>query len=169
MYLNVPLVKKHKTSKSWVNDDHIVIPSTISNARSCTYCSLAEKDANTGKHALTLCLVSRQSAKPAIASAAHSLARTQTQTRNRRPRKAIHSRTGGTFQLSINQFDQLLDSESSLLYKFWVYSQGVMIWLDEDGLSSPDFMIVHPIGPDPSTSALELHGFPPWHIRLTEI
>lgn len=41
---------------------------------------------------------------------------------------------------------------------------------DDEGLSSPDFMIVHPIGFSRTTySPLELHGFPPWHIRLTEI
>jgi len=111
-----------------------------------------QKGLNTGRHALTLCLVSRQSAKSAIASAAQSLAQAQTQIRNRRPRKANHSRTSGTFQLSVDQFNELLE--------------------DEDGLSSPDFMIVQPINIDPSrysTSAIELHGFSPWHIRLTEI
>lgn len=110
-----------------------------------------EKGLNIRRHALTLCLVSRQSAKPAIASAAQSLAQAQIQTQNRRPRKAHHSRTGGTFQLSVDQFNQILENE--------------------DGLSSPDFMIVQPINSDPSiySTAIELHGFPPWHIRLTEI
>jgi len=108
-----------------------------------------QKDVNTCRHALTLCLVSRQSAKPTIASVAHSLAQAQTKTKNRRPRKAKDSRAGATFQLSIDQFNQLLENE--------------------DGLSSPDFMIVQPINPDPSITAIELHGFPPWHIRLTEI
>jgi len=109
----------------------------------------AEKGLNTRRHDLRLCLVSRQSAKPAIASAAQSLAQAQAQIRNR---KANHSCTSDTFQLSVDQFDELL--------------------VDEDGLSSPDFMIVQPISLDPSryfTSAIELHGFSPWHIRLTEI
>jgi dehydrodolichyl diphosphate syntase complex subunit NUS1 len=111
-----------------------------------------QKGLDTCRHALTLCLVSRQSAKPAIASAAQSLAQAQAQIRNRRPRKANHSRTSGTFQLSIEQFDELLENE--------------------DGLSSPDFMIVQPLNLDPSrysTTAIELRGFSPWHIRLTEI
>jgi len=103
---------------------------------------------NTHRHALTLCLVSRQSAKPAIASAAQSLAQAQAQIRNRRPRKANHSRR---FELSIDQFDELLENE--------------------DGLSSPDFMIVQPLNLSSrySITAIELHGFSPWHIRLTEI
>jgi len=42
--------------------------------------------------------------------------------------------------------------------------------IDENGLSSPDFMIIHPIDFfDTSSTPPELHGFPPWHIRLTEI
>lgn len=106
-----------------------------------------EKDLKIRRHDLTLCLVSRQSAKPAIASAAHSLAQAQIQTQNCRPREA---HPGGTFQLSVDQFDQLLENK--------------------DGLSSPDFMIVQRINLDPSiySTAIELHGFPPWHIRLTE-
>lgn len=82
----------------------------------------AEKDVNTCRHALTLCLVSRQSAKPAIASAAHSLAQAQTKTKtkikHRRPRKANGSRAGTTFQLSIDQFNQLLEGESPCLPEF---------------------------------------------------
>jgi len=101
-------------------------------------------------HAVTLCLVSRQSAKPEIASVAQSLAQAQVQIRNRTPPKANHSRTSDTFQLSIDQLDELLENE--------------------DGLSSPDFMIVQPLNLDSSsTTAIELHGFSPWHIRLTEI
>lgn len=84
---------------------------------------LAEKDLNTRKNALKVCLVSRQAAKPAIASTAHSLAQAQIQTQNRRLRKANHSRTGGLpFQLSVDQFDRLLESKSSFLPEFWIYS-----------------------------------------------
>lgn len=43
--------------------------------------------------------------------------------------------------------------------------------LDEDGLSPPDFMIVHSLSAETTAhnAPLELHAFPPWHIRLTEI
>lgn len=107
-YPNMFLVKKYETSE---NEGHLVISSTIANMRSWTHRSLAEKDINACRYSLTLCLVSRRSAKPAIASAAHSLAQAQIQTQNRRPRKA---RTG-TFKLSIDQFDQLLQCKSSFL------------------------------------------------------
>jgi len=39
----------------------------------------------------------------------------------------------------------------------------------DSGLVPPDFMIVHSINPPDAEAPLELHGFPPWHIRLTEI
>ena len=38
----------------------------------------------------------------------------------------------------------------------------------DNGVSSPDFMIVHPPLYQNKTP-LELHGYPPWHIRLTEM
>ncbi|KAG2072597.1 hypothetical protein BDR04DRAFT_1230339 [Suillus decipiens] len=37
------------------------------------------------------------------------------------------------------------------------------------GLPSPDFMIVHHVHPQDPPPPLELHGFPPWQIALTEI
>ncbi|CAA7265845.1 unnamed protein product [Cyclocybe aegerita] len=98
------------------------------------------------KNDLILCLASREASKPAIAAAARVLA----QTRNRPLRKAGRSHKGQPFILSVDQLDDLLE--------------------DEDTLSSPDFMIIHHIA---SSNLLptppELHGFPPWHIRLTEI
>lgn len=119
-----PLVKKRETSKNRVNDHHTVISSTTSNNCARTEGSLAEKDLNTRRNALKICFISRQAAKPAIASAAHSLAQAQIHTQNRRLRKAIHSRTGGSlFQLSVDQFDRLLESKSSFLPDFWIYSQ----------------------------------------------
>ncbi|KAJ7596990.1 hypothetical protein C8J56DRAFT_918845 [Mycena floridula] len=39
-----------------------------------------------------------------------------------------------------------------------------------DGFPAPDFMIVHPLSPSTYHRApLELYGFPPWQMRLTEI
>ncbi|KAI0788477.1 hypothetical protein C8Q75DRAFT_807689 [Abortiporus biennis] len=39
----------------------------------------------------------------------------------------------------------------------------------EHGFSSPDLMIVHNLTPSPVPKTLELEGFPPWQMRLTEI
>jgi hypothetical protein len=36
-------------------------------------------------------------------------------------------------------------------------------------LSAPNFLIVHHLCPSDYALPLELHGFPPWQIRLTEI
>jgi len=92
---------------------------------------------------LTLHIASRESSKPAVASAARSLTRTQN-------RKALLHHVTSNFNLSINTLDSLLEGKH--------------------GLSSPDFMIVHPISPSKyNQTALEIHGFPPWQIRLTEI
>ncbi|KAG1864252.1 hypothetical protein DFJ58DRAFT_773272 [Suillus subalutaceus] len=39
----------------------------------------------------------------------------------------------------------------------------------EGGLPSPDFMIIHHVRTQDPPTPLELHGFPPWQIALTEI
>ena len=44
-------------------------------------------------------------------------------------------------------------------------TQAVVV--DDNNLSSPDFLILHSVGS--LHTPAELHGFPPWHIRLTEI
>jgi len=90
---------------------------------------------------LTLCIASRQSSKPAIAAAATSLARKQART------------TGTTgqqrFNLSVEMLNSILEGPHSL--------------------SAPDFLILHHLCPSDHSFPLELYGFPPWQIRLTEI
>ncbi|KAF5384894.1 hypothetical protein D9615_001488 [Tricholomella constricta] len=96
---------------------------------------------------MTLCLASRESSKPAIASLAQSFA-----SRNKRKsRKSTKYPKGDAFTLTVDALDSLLESA-------------------DHTLSSPDFMIIHPINPiHYNETPLELHGYPPWHIRLTEI
>ncbi|KAG6862357.1 hypothetical protein C0995_011797 [Termitomyces sp. Mi166 len=94
---------------------------------------------------LTLSLTSRRSSKPAIASVAQALVfRAKQKWTNTK-----HIKTD-SFTLSINELENLLEFDHTL--------------------SSPDVLIAHPLDPqqDPS-SPLELHGYPPWQIRLTEI
>ncbi|KAF8213090.1 hypothetical protein K438DRAFT_1803389 [Mycena galopus ATCC 62051] len=82
---------------------------------------------------LTLCIASRQSSKPAIATAATLLARGQA----KEP------------ELTVERLNTIIEGHS---------------------LSDPDFMIVHHLRPsDGLPPPLELYGFPPWQIRLTEI
>jgi len=87
---------------------------------------------------LTLCIISRSSAKPVIAAAAQSFLQTG-MTTEQHPRLP---------QVTVDNLSMLLECES--------------------GLTSPDFIIVHSINLCDSRAPLELHGFPPWHIRLTE-
>jgi len=95
---------------------------------------------------LTLCLASRESSKPAIASISGSLVSQE----KRKSRKNVKYPKSNAFSLTVDALDSLLESDHAL--------------------SSPDFMIIHPINPlDYNRTPLELHGYPPWHIRLTEI
>ncbi|KAJ3551042.1 hypothetical protein NMY22_g43 [Coprinellus aureogranulatus] len=102
-------------------------------------------DEEASRNPLQLCLISRDASKCAIAAVATSLARNA----------AVRQRKGGRqateFTLSVDALESMLENE--------------------DGLSPPDFMIVHPLSTENTSrkSPLELHGFPPWHIRLTEI
>ncbi|KAH7925207.1 hypothetical protein BV22DRAFT_1105075 [Leucogyrophana mollusca] len=90
---------------------------------------------------LTLHIISRDSSKPAIASAARSLIRSE----------ALKSKgvpSASDYELSIAELNAVL----------------------EGGLPSPDFMIVHHVSPTCyPRPPLELHGFPPWQITLSEM
>jgi len=96
---------------------------------------------------LMLCLVSRASSKSAIASTASSLfqLRNCAATANYTQADSVD-----LFKLTVEELDLLLENKA--------------------GLASPDFLIVHSVSHSlVKQMPLELHGFPPWHIRLTEI
>lgn len=108
---------------------------------------------------LTLCLTSRRAAKPAIAAAAQVL-RATGRTKGRRRGKGVPP------PLTVDDLDALLECTLS-----WLPMLNTSVNINafypaaDHGLSSPDFMIVHAPGAAPT----ELHGYSPWHIRLTEI
>ncbi|KAJ7786266.1 hypothetical protein B0H16DRAFT_1489831 [Mycena metata] len=88
---------------------------------------------------LTLCIASRRSSKPAIAAAATLLAR-----------RRVHAlETEKESELSVGKLNSILEGPNCL--------------------PAPDFLIVHHLRPFNYAVPLELHGFPPWQIRLTEI
>ncbi|KAJ7169840.1 hypothetical protein C8R46DRAFT_1090214 [Mycena filopes] len=91
------------------------------------------------KLALTVCIASRRSSKPAVAAAATLLAR----------RRADALETKKELELSVARLNSILEGPNCL--------------------SAPDFLIVHHLRPSNYPTPLELHGFPPWQIRLTEI
>jgi len=101
---------------------------------------------HTSKRQLTLCIASREASKPAIASIAELLvSRNQRKSRKNAKHPMVHP-----FTLSVDALDSLLETDHTL--------------------SSPDFMIIHPVNPlHYNRTPMELHGYPPWHIRLTEI
>ncbi|KDQ63601.1 hypothetical protein JAAARDRAFT_29624 [Jaapia argillacea MUCL 33604] len=91
---------------------------------------------------LTLHFLSRGSSKPALASIARSHLRTQS-------RYPTTSQSLDNFHLSQQELNSTLEGEQ--------------------GFPSPDLLIVHRISPAKHNQIpLELHGFPPWQIRLTE-
>ncbi|TFK41207.1 hypothetical protein BDQ12DRAFT_711007 [Crucibulum laeve] len=100
---------------------------------------------NTSSPSLTICLISRESSKAAIACAARSLT-----IKYRLHQYNTHSAKSTTFHLTVKELESILEGDG--------------------GITSPDFMIVHSIKPTKyNHTPSELHGFPPWHIRLTEI
>ncbi|EPT03845.1 hypothetical protein FOMPIDRAFT_1114818 [Fomitopsis schrenkii] len=90
---------------------------------------------------ITLHILSRKAGKPAIAEVANALLRRRVADRPLRDGK----------QLPVTSEAGI----SSLL-------QG------DSGFPEPDLMLVHHIHPNPTSDLLDLHGFPPWQIRLTE-
>ncbi|KAG1769174.1 hypothetical protein EDD22DRAFT_869671 [Suillus occidentalis] len=92
---------------------------------------------------LTLHIISRSASKAAIASAARFLLDEEL----RRRQKSYDVDHVGGYELPIPELNSIL----------------------EGGLPSPDLMIVHHVCPQDPSPPLELHGFPPWQIALTEI
>lgn len=106
---------------------------------------------STGHHALqpiSLCLLSSSSSKTKIANLARSL---YLDIRHNSRKGEQRAQVINDFSLEVNTVNTLLEA-------------------NVDGFSSPDFMIIHPINLLPHNQApFEFHGFPPWHMRLTEM
>ncbi|ETW86874.1 hypothetical protein HETIRDRAFT_377501 [Heterobasidion irregulare TC 32-1] len=95
---------------------------------------------------VTLHLVSRASGKPAITSVANSLLHSAARRVVGKPEFAHRE----PFELSVEDLQCSLEGEH--------------------GFAPPDLMIVHHVTtPRLRRTPLELYGFPPWQIRLTEI
>lgn len=92
---------------------------------------------------LTLHIVSRSASKAAIASAARFLLDEEV-CRRQNSQDLDHVKA---YELPISELNSIL----------------------EGGLPSADFMIVHDVHPQDPPPPLELHGFPPWQMALTEI
>jgi dehydrodolichyl diphosphate syntase complex subunit NUS1 len=120
-------------------------------------------DAEPHAKPLTLHLISRNAAKSAIASIARSVAY-----QSHKPiQHPDSSKQEDVFSMSVRVLDSLLDGAVHIKQTSMPsthFSTG------HNGLSSPDLLIVYPITTSRNNrSPLELHGFPPWQIRVTEI
>ncbi|KAK0446408.1 uncharacterized protein EV420DRAFT_1767786 [Desarmillaria tabescens] len=129
-----------------VSPEHIpeVNPYTvISLPRSCVAADGRRRPSATrNSHGpMILYLVSSSSSKPAIAAAARSICKLEL---------SYSKISTDKFKLSVEELGQRLEGK--------------------DGVPPPDFMIVHPMSPSKyNRTPPELHGFPPWQTRLTEI
>ncbi|KAG7099093.1 hypothetical protein E1B28_000967 [Marasmius oreades] len=93
---------------------------------------------------LTLYILSRASSKSNVASIANSIAWQESM------RSKLSHTSHRPFTLSVPELELMIEGSN--------------------GFPPVDFMIVHPLNPSNySRSPLELHGFPPWQMRLAEI
>ncbi|KAA1471537.1 hypothetical protein DENSPDRAFT_837548 [Dentipellis sp. KUC8613] len=93
---------------------------------------------------LSFHFISRDSGKPAIAAAATTLRRNETFL------KSADQEYGDLFQLTVSDLQDLVEGDH--------------------GFPPPDLMVVHHLSPSKRRrTPLELYGFPPWQIRLSEI
>lgn len=132
-------------------DSRPVSPEDIPEMNPYTVISLPQVESKVGRRRhtaarnshgpMTLYLISSSSSKQAITAAARSICKLE----------LSHSKVSTEkFKLSVAELGQRLEGK--------------------DGLPPPDFMIVHPMSPSKyNRTPLELHGFPPWQTRLTEI
>ncbi|KIK70941.1 hypothetical protein GYMLUDRAFT_52117 [Collybiopsis luxurians FD-317 M1] len=114
---------------------------TVSNLRDFSPTHSAPADTKMVQ-SLALHVLTREASKPTIAATARAMARVE----GRSSKSAVKN----TFKLSISTLENHLEGQN--------------------GLSPPDFMIIHPVHPSKyHRSPIELHGYPPWQVRLTEI
>jgi len=96
---------------------------------------------DTSLHDLTIYLASRDSGKPAVASIAECLAR-----------------------------DKLASPRRQLMYAAGQYLTAYLRDALEGPLPCPDLMVVYQLGSPPyAQRSIELHGYPPWQLNLTEM
>ena len=106
----------------------------------------------------TLHILSRRAGKPAIAEVANALLR-------RRSAAPSLKDGGQSLATSEAEISSLLEGYALIPHLDLPRSYAP---LGDNGFPEPDLMLVHHIHPNPTSDLLDLHGFPPWQIRLTE-
>jgi hypothetical protein len=119
----------------------------------------------TAAEPLAIQIISRDAGKPSIASTAHSLYnahRLKARVKSSQDTSEIPE-----FKISSSELNSLLEGT---FYKQWAWNVESTLSKFSDKLPSPDLMIIHSIDPPKSVpEPLELHGYPPWQVRLTEL
>jgi dehydrodolichyl diphosphate syntase complex subunit NUS1 len=103
-------------------------------------------------------ILSPKSSIFAIAEVAKGLIRKQT---------SVRTVPSTSFSLSVSDLEDILEGipQNSLKSGQWL-----TVLKGDTGFPAPDLVIVHHCSPSKrSKMPLELHGFPPWQIRLSEI
>jgi dehydrodolichyl diphosphate syntase complex subunit NUS1 len=100
---------------------------------------------------VNLHLLSRDAGKPQLAEAARRLAASKPDKDAKLDVQAIDSLIFGVLSLHAAMFDTFAETS-----------------IDMTGLPEVDLIIVHPLSGS-SNWPIELHGFPPWQMRLAEI
>lgn len=107
-------------------------------------------------------LVSRDTGKPTIAAVADNLLRGIPHRSPRRTEKGVEE-----FDISVLDMEAILEGNEKI-YRAW--SKLKRLNLGRGGYKAPDLTIVHHVTvPRRQCPPLELHSFPPWQLRLTEI
>ncbi|KAL6309913.1 hypothetical protein BKA93DRAFT_173785 [Sparassis latifolia] len=118
---------------------------------------------NSDTKPLTLHIVSRQSGKPTISRAASAILHSQR--RRVSPQLSTYDENPGAMQQLLVS---LLEGLHTVMYTCSQPEQN-LDFAGDDGFPSPDLAIVHYITPGRlHLFPMELHGFPPWQMRLTE-
>lgn len=105
-------------------------------------------------------IVSRKSGKPAIANVAAAVLRERTLQNDLKP--------SSTFQCCIDDVSRMLEGKIISFLPVPNILTFIKFTAGTHGFACPDLMIIHDLTPSFPSKALELDGFPPWHIRLTE-
>ena len=114
----------------------------------------------------TLHLVSPDTGKPTIAAVADSLFR---KAANGLRRNAVPVATDAElFKISVSDLQDILEGIEMICHTSPLLMSVFLV--GDRGYGPPDLMIVHNVTvPKRQSAPLELHSFPPWQVRLTEI
>ena len=103
-------------------------------------------------------ILNRKAGKPALADVANTLLRRRSAARSLKEGEQLP-------EISEAEISSLLEGHALHLHLDLSRS---FVLLGDNGFPEPDLMLVHHVHPNSTSDLLDLQGFPPWQIRLTE-